>query len=194
VARRGGAARPRRRRGLRGPSPAGPGRQGRLSGQHAPRRQPGAVRAAPHPRHHLPRRGVMLDLFDRSDERPGTVSLSAGAVLLRGFCLEDEAGILAAIRRVEAAAPFRQMVTPGGYTMSVAMTNCGAAGWVSDRAGYRYEPRDPANGKPWPPMPAVFRDLATRAAAAAGYPGFVPDACLVNRYVPGTKLSLHQDR
>jgi alkylated DNA repair protein (DNA oxidative demethylase) len=86
------------------------------------------------------------------------------------------------------------MVTPGGYTMSVAMTNCGRLGWVTDRRGYRYDTIDPATGRPWPPLPAVFRDLATGAAAAAGFAGFEPDACLVNRYEPGTKLSMHQDR
>jgi alkylated DNA repair protein (DNA oxidative demethylase) len=86
------------------------------------------------------------------------------------------------------------MVTPGGYRMSVAMTNCGDFGWITDRSGYRYDALDPESGKPWPKMPAVFLDLAARAAAAAGYPGFVPDACLINRYEPGARLSLHQDR
>jgi alkylated DNA repair protein (DNA oxidative demethylase) len=74
------------------------------------------------------------------------------------------------------------------------MTNCGCAGWVTDRTGYRYDANDPETGKPWPPMPAVFRDLAVRAAAEAGFAGFVPDACLINLYEPGAKLSLHQDR
>jgi alkylated DNA repair protein (DNA oxidative demethylase) len=86
------------------------------------------------------------------------------------------------------------MVTPGGFTMSVAMTNCGAAGWVTDRTGYRYDPRDPDNGRPWPDMPAAFLHLATAAAEAAGYCDFVPDACLINRYQPGAKMSLHQDK
>jgi len=86
------------------------------------------------------------------------------------------------------------MITPGGFTMSVAMTNCGSVGWLTDRTGYRYDPVDPASGKPWPPMPAVFRDLATTAAAQARFAGFTPDACLINRYEPGTRLSLHQDK
>jgi alkylated DNA repair protein (DNA oxidative demethylase) len=86
------------------------------------------------------------------------------------------------------------MSTPGGLEMSVAMTNCGTAGWVTDRRGYRYAPQDPVTGEPWPPMPPVFRELARGAAAAAGYPGFEPDACLLNRYLPGARLSLHQDR
>jgi DNA oxidative demethylase len=86
------------------------------------------------------------------------------------------------------------MTTPGGYVMSVAMTNCGCAGWVTDRRGYRYDFLDPTTGRSWPAMPPLFRDLAERAAAAAGFDGFVPDSCLINRYEPGTRLSLHQDR
>jgi len=86
------------------------------------------------------------------------------------------------------------MITPGGYPMSAAMTNCGSAGWVTDRSGYRYERKDPQSGRPWPPMPPLFLDLAAAAAARAGYAGFIPDSCLINRYAPGAKLSLHQDR
>ena len=77
--------------------------------------------------------------------------------------------------------------------MSAAMTNCGALGWVSDARGYRYEPCDPLTGRPWPAMPGILRDLARRAAAAAGWPGFDPDACLVNRYVPGARMGAHRD-
>jgi len=93
-----------------------------------------------------------------------------------------------------AAAPWRQMVTPGGQTMAVSMSNCGSLGWISDRKGYRYAPLDPLSRLPWPPLPALFLDLAGEAAATAGFPGFHPDACLINRYNPGTRLSLHQDR
>jgi alkylated DNA repair protein (DNA oxidative demethylase) len=117
-----------------------------------------------------------------------------GAVLMGGWALPSEAALLAALAHVTAAAPFRRMVTPGGFTMSVAMTNCGAAGWVTDRTGYRYTATDPETDRPWPPMPALFRTLAADAAAEAGYPSFAPDACLINRYEPGTRLSLHQDR
>jgi alkylated DNA repair protein (DNA oxidative demethylase) len=136
---------------------------------------------------------AMSDLFDPLPQT-GRAALAPGAVLLRGFCREFAADLLAAIERVAAAAPFRNMVTPGGYAMSVAMTNCGAAGWITDRTGYRYARNDPASGKPWPAMPPVFADIAARAAAEAGFPGFAPDSCLVNRYAPGTKLSLHQDK
>jgi alkylated DNA repair protein (DNA oxidative demethylase) len=101
---------------------------------------------------------------------------------------------MAAVLDVERAAPFRRMMTPGGRQMSVAMTNCGSAGWVTDRRGYRYDPIDPVSGKPWPAMPAVFAELAARAADAGGFAGFRPDVCLINRYEPGAKLSLHQDR
>jgi alkylated DNA repair protein (DNA oxidative demethylase) len=120
--------------------------------------------------------------------------LEDGAILLRGFASAQADQLVAAINEVSAAAPFRNMITPGGREMSVAMTNCGAAGWVTDRSGYRYDPRDPVTGRPWPAMPAVFRDLAQRAAAEAGFESFEPDACLINRYAPGTRLSLHQDK
>ena len=102
--------------------------------------------------------------------------------------------MLTAVAAIAGAAPFRHMVTPGGFRMSVAMTNCGDAGWITDRAGYRYAPLDPMTGQPWPAMPALFRDLARRAAAAAGFVRFNPDACLINRYAPGARLSLHQDK
>ena len=131
------------------------------------------------------------DLFEATQ---GDLRLAEGAVLLGGFALPGEAPLLAALDAVMAAAPFRHMITPGGFTMSVAMTNCGAAGWVTDRRGYRYDAHDPVDGCPWPAMPAAFDDLARRAAAAAGYGGFAPDACLINRYAPGARLSLHQDR
>jgi len=101
---------------------------------------------------------------------------------------------LQAVQQVAARAPFRHLLTPGGLRMSVAMTNCGKLGWVSDRSGYRYDPIDPDRGQPWPAMPESFRLLALKAADAAGFPGFAPDACLINRYAPGTRLSLHQDR
>jgi alkylated DNA repair protein (DNA oxidative demethylase) len=137
----------------------------------------------------------MRDLFDAVDiGHPQHDELAPGAVVLRGQALALAEAILVALRRVTAAAPFRHMVTPGGFTMSVAMTNCGAAGWVTDRAGYRYDPCDPDSGRPWPGMPVAFLHLAAASAVAAGFPGFVPDACLINRYQPGARLSLHQDR
>ena len=120
--------------------------------------------------------------------------IAPGAFVLRGFALSMETAVLGALREVTAAAPFRNMVTPGGYRMSVAMTNCGALGWVTDRSGYRYDSVDPESGKKWPAMPGAFRELAERAAAEAGFRGFRPDACLINRYEPEAKLSLHQDK
>ena len=120
--------------------------------------------------------------------------LGPGAMVLRGVAAAEATALLAAVQGVARQAPFRRMVTPGGFTMSVAMTNCGQAGWITDRRGYRYGPIDPETGLPWPSMPDVFAALATRAAAEAGFPGFSPDACLVNRYEPGSRLSLHQDR
>ena len=120
--------------------------------------------------------------------------LAEGATLLRGFAIDEVQQLLAAVDRIAADAPFRHLTTRGGYQMSVAMTNSGRFGWVSDRTGYRYDPIDPDSGKPWPPMPAEFRDLAQRAAAAGGFENYNPDVCLINRYVPGSKLGMHQDR
>jgi DNA oxidative demethylase len=120
--------------------------------------------------------------------------IAPGAVLLHGFAREADADLLQATRSVMAQAPLRHWQTPGGYTMSVAMSNCGALGWVSDPSGYRYAALDPVSNQPWPTMPACLLDLARRAAAQAGYANFQPDACLINEYVPGAKLSLHQDK
>jgi DNA oxidative demethylase len=120
--------------------------------------------------------------------------LEEGAFLLRGFADAEAEVLLQEADRITQAAPFRNLVTPGGHTMSVAMTNCGRVGWVSDKRGYRYDPCDPSTGLPWPPMPAAFVDLAQRAAAEAGFPNYDPDACLINRYVKAAKLGLHVDR
>lgn len=140
---------------------------------------------------------VTGDLFDGADQpdAPPTVEpIADGAVILRRFALADEAALWPAIERVCQQAPLRHLVTPGGYTMSVAMTNCGRLGWVSDRRGYRYDRLDPLSGQPWPKLPEVLRQLAHRAATAAGYEPFDADACLINRYEPGARLSLHQDK
>lgn len=121
-------------------------------------------------------------------------TLCDDAVVLRGFAVPEESTILNAIQRVAAVAPFRHMTTPGGFRMSVAMTNCGSLGWVTDRRGYRYDPLDPDSGKPWPAMPDVLRRLANEAAVEAGFDDFMPDACLINRYEAGARMSLHQDK
>ena len=136
----------------------------------------------------------MADLFDNvPDVRLSRQEIAEGAVLLHGFAKPGEDDLITALRAVVNAAPFRHMSTPGGHQMSVAMTNCGSVGWVTDRTGYRYDGIDPQSGKPWPAMPEAFRGLADRAAAEAGFAGFAPDACLVNRYAPGARMSLHQD-
>jgi alkylated DNA repair protein (DNA oxidative demethylase) len=138
---------------------------------------------------------LTADLFESvADVLPSREAMAEGAVLLRGFARPVEAELLAALHEIEVQAPFRRMFTPGGHQMSVAMTNCGEAGWVTDRAGYRYDGTDPESGKAWPPMPPVFRELVASAAREAGFAGFAPDACLINRYEPGAKMSLHQDR
>jgi alkylated DNA repair protein (DNA oxidative demethylase) len=134
-----------------------------------------------------------LDLFGQPDQS-GREELATGAFLLRGFALPLEAALLAGLRKITSAAPFRHMVTPGGYRMSVAMTSCGALGWVTDRSGYRYTATDPESGRAWPSMPESYRKLAASAAQEGGFSDFAPDACLINRYDPGTKLSLHQDK
>ena len=133
-------------------------------------------------------------LFPNVAEELRSAPLATGATILRKFVRQDEAAVLAAVRDVAARAPFRQMVTPGGYRMSVAMTNCGTLGWVTDRTGYRYDAIDPESGRPWPSMPEPLFRLATTAAAEAGFAKFVPDACLINRYEIGARLSLHQDK
>jgi DNA oxidative demethylase len=138
--------------------------------------------------------GDPTTLFEDDATAPSCERLEEGAVVLRGFATADAAVLVQGVAEVTRAAPFRHLVTPGGYTMSVAMTNCGRVGWVSDRTGYRYDPVDPATGLPWPPMPPAFLDLAVRAGAEGGFPNYNPDACLINRYVAGSKLSLHQDR
>lgn len=135
---------------------------------------------------------AQLSLFDAPE--PDEEALAPGAVLLRGFARAEEARIVGAMKAVIATSPLRHMTTPGGFRMSVAMTNCGALGWVSDRSGYRYDAIDPESGGPWPAMPEAFSELACRAAAQAGFAAFEPDACLVNRYEPGARLTLHQDK
>ncbi|MGA9658525.1 MAG: DNA oxidative demethylase AlkB [Asticcacaulis sp.] len=128
------------------------------------------------------------ELFDLPDIR------REGLAVLRGLALGAAAEVLAAVDSVSRDAPFRHMQVPGGGTMSVAMTSCGAAGWVTDAQGYRYAPLDPLSGKPWPDIPDILQDMAVRAAQTAGFDGFLPDSCLINRYEVGAKMGLHQDR
>lgn len=137
---------------------------------------------------------MTADLFDNlAGARPSREYIADGAMLLRGYASLDRE-LIAALRDVTAQVPFRHMQTPGGHQMSVAMTNCGDLGWVTDRRGYRYDRVDPDTGMPWPAMPPAFVRLAAEAADAGGYAGFSPDACLINRYTPGARMSLHQDR
>jgi alkylated DNA repair protein (DNA oxidative demethylase) len=138
---------------------------------------------------------LTADLFDNvAEAQPSREEIADGAVLLRGFVKPIEGELIDAVRAIVAQSPFRRMTTPGGHLMSVAMTNCGERGWITDHTGYRYDPIDPKTGAPWPAMPPVVRDLARHAAEQGGFAGFAPDACLVNRYEPGTRLSLHQDK
>ena len=131
---------------------------------------------------------------DRVDAPSAAESLAPGAMLLRGFALSAAPLLLQVLETVIAAAPYRHMVTPGGFRMSVAMSNCGTAGWVTDRSGHRYDACDPLSAEPWPAMPACFAGLATAASAEAGFAAFAPDACLINCYEPGARMSLHQDK
>jgi len=137
---------------------------------------------------------MTADLFDRTEALPAREAIAEGAMLLRGFARPIQRDLLTAVDGIIAQAPFRHMVTPGGYEMSVAMTNCGSLGWVTDRTGYRYDAIDPTTGRSWPAMPKIFRELAGQAAEQAGFASFRPEACLVNCYEPGARLSLHQDR
>lgn len=136
---------------------------------------------------------MQADLFD-AEQTGIRTRLGEQAWVLRGFALPWLDALLPALRAAIAQAPLRHMATPGGFTMSVALTNCGALGWTTDAHGYRYRPDDPQTGLPWPPMPQAFAQLAREAAAQAGFAGFDPDACLVNRYAPGARMSLHQDK
>lgn len=138
---------------------------------------------------------MTLSLFDDEESRrTWQEPLCEGAVVLRGFALQDETKILAALENILTESPLRHMVTPGGFRMSVAMSNCGTYGWVTDRSGYRYDSMDPENGNAWPAMPEFFSELAHNAAAQAGFKDFSPDACLINRYEVGARMSLHQDK
>jgi alkylated DNA repair protein (DNA oxidative demethylase) len=134
------------------------------------------------------------DLFHNSSAEPDILRLDEGAWLLKRHAAEVSGDLLAGIDIITQSAPWRHMVVPGGHEMSVAMTNCGTYGWVSERQGYRYASHDPMTGQPWPPIPDAFMSLATRAAEMAGFTGFVPDACLINRYAHGAKMGLHQDK
>lgn len=133
------------------------------------------------------------DLFDHL-AAPADIPIDPGALLLPGFALAHAPALLAAIDAIATAAPFRHMVTPGGFAMSVATTSCGALGWITDRRGYRYASADPDTHRPWPAMPPLLQRLAFDAAARAGFAGFTPDACLINRYAPGARMALHQDK
>ena len=137
---------------------------------------------------------MKLPLFANQQPASSREDLQEGAVLLRGFAVPDERALLNDVSKVAGVSPFRYLVTRGGKTMSVAMTNCGRVGWLSDRKGYRYDPIDPETGASWPAMPESFLNLAVRAAAEAGFESYDPDACLVNKYAPGARLGLHQDR
>ncbi len=138
---------------------------------------------------------MMNDLFAGLEpQQASRQDMAKGAVLMRGRALAQADELIADIHRISSSAPFRHMVTPGGFSMSVAMTNCGTYGWVTDRRGYRYERQDPLTGENWSPMPESFLSLAVSAANEAGYPDFLPNVCLINRYEPGAKMSLHQDK
>ncbi len=144
-----------------------------------------------------PDRQTQLALFRPAVEAPdqqARLALEPGAVVLQAFAVHEAPALLAAIEGVALVSPWRHMCTAGGWRMSVAMTNCGDAGWISDQTGYRYGAIDPQTNRRWPALPGIFADLAVRAADAAGFAHFMPDACLINRYAPGARLSLHQDR
>lgn len=137
-----------------------------------------------------------FDLFADSEpeQQPGAEQIGEQSWLLRGFALPLIDPLLPALDAILAAAPLRHMVTPGGFSMSVGTSSCGELGWITDRSGYRYSRVDPLSGSPWPQMPAVFAKLAHSAAMEAGFSDFEADSCLINRYVPGAKMSLHQDK
>jgi alkylated DNA repair protein (DNA oxidative demethylase) len=133
-----------------------------------------------------------MDMFE--DSQPCNLQVAENVYWLKAYALSSEKSLLADFESVIFQAPLRHMMTKMGSAMSAAMTNCGALGWVSDRRGYRYDANDPATNKSWPLMPASFRQLATLAAAEAGFDDFLPDACLINQYQVGASMGLHQDK
>ncbi len=135
-----------------------------------------------------------MDLFDQSELQPTRQEILKDVVLLRAFALSAEEEILADLANITQVTPLRKMYTAGGKPMSVMTASCGDLGWVSDHQGYRYAAFDPLTGQPWPAMPASFKQLAQQAADLSGFPGFEPDTCLINRYAPGAKMGLHQDK
>ncbi|MHC8326741.1 DNA oxidative demethylase AlkB [Pseudomonas sp. LB1P83] len=139
---------------------------------------------------------ITFDLFADAEpeQAPRREQIGEQSYVLRGFALPRLDQLLPALEVILTSAPFRQMITPGGFTMSVALSSCGTWGWTTDRSGYKYTRNDPQTGQPWPEMPDVFFELAQAAAREAGFADFVPDSCLINRYVPGAKMSLHQDK
>lgn len=120
------------------------------------------------------------------------ITLQPGLVYCPGlFERATQERLIGAIREVVRAAPLFTPVMPGtGKPFSVRMTNCGPLGWVSDRAGYRYQPHHPGTGAPWPAMPAILLDLWRRIA----HTPHPPEACLVNYYAASARMGLHQDR
>jgi len=137
-----------------------------------------------------------FDLFadHEPEQQPRAEQIGEQSWVLRGFALPMIDQLLPTLDGVLAAAPLRHMMTPGGFSMSVGTSSCGALGWITDRSGYRYSTVDPLSGRPWPAMPQVLFELAQRAAQRAGFAGFHADSCLINQYVPGAKMSLHQDK
>jgi alkylated DNA repair protein (DNA oxidative demethylase) len=141
-----------------------------------------------------PTQSELLLLSNDPTSEPAAEELLEGFTFLRGFCLPQAAALIQSVADIAVQSPFRHMVVPGGHQMSVAMTNCGGLGWISDPTGYRYTATDPLTSKPWPLMPGIFQQIARHAAATAGFHNFTPNGCLINRYAPGARLSLHQDK
>lgn len=134
-----------------------------------------------------------LDLFHEA-EPEHRIAMGSQAFILPGFARPWLDQLLPALETIQHQAPFRQMSTKGGRRMSVQTTACGNLGWVSSEHGYCYSPTDPDSGQPWPAMPECLLELATRAAEGCGFPDFHPDSCLINRYLPGARMGLHQDK
>ena len=133
-----------------------------------------------------------LDLF--APPTPEPIAVGPDAWLLKGFAHAQADDLIAQIGQIEQQTAFRHQVTPGGHAMSSAQCSCGTYGWITDKRGYRYTTEDPLTDKPWPAMPASFRELAARAAAEVGFDGFDPQSCLINRYQTGAGMGLHQDK
>ncbi len=127
------------------------------------------------------------------NEQASTEVIDNDAIILKGFVRAKANQLVKDAELISQQSPFRTMTTPGGGKMSVAITNCGHCGWLSDEHGYRYQQIDPVTHRSWPEMPQSFLKICAAATKAASFAEFMPDACLLNKYQADAKMGLHND-